>query len=514
VISLLLFLISAFFIGLSCQPPSLTVNAAVGMASALFFSYLIEKREFALWISICFGFILTATQFHWVGTVFQGFTNSSTVFSFLFACCVYLLASFQFLLVAWLYRCFQRSALRSYALSLPVAWTIAELAYPKFITWYHGSTQIAIIPLAQLAALGGPALVSFVVFWWASLLVKIFFTPQEHRLNKQALGICFGISFIVVFIFGFYNLNNVKLIQAGEKKIRVALVQPNLNQRFDFTRLRLAPRVQRLKELTSAVVEKNGADIDLVIWPESAVGYSIYSNEKAIALSDPRFPLPHIEVPLLFGGQTQIGRKYTKNTEYYNSAYLLSPQGRLLDVYHKQVLFPFSERVPLSGIFPKLRKVFKPISNYREGEGADVSSIVVGDKIVAVRICFEDILPNLFRANVVNDEAQLLVSLSNDGWFSESAAVYQHHLLALWRAVENQRYLVRAGNNGMTELVDPTGRVLESIPLGMQTSFVTGEISLLNVQTFFSRFGFVGLWTLLGMLVILAFATGPKIYRK
>ena len=495
----LLFALCGAFMGLSCQPPSLILNAVIGTLSALIFSIAIARMPLTLGAGFCFGIGLTVVQFHWVASVFRLYLDSGLAGSVCFALIMFLLASFQFVLLSLFYSVLSRSALATWSLSLPVAWTLSELLFPKFIPWFHGSTLFALTPLIQVADLGGPPLLSFLLFWSCALTTALITTRRSDVVaaSRRVCLLLLALISATVLIYGKIRLHAMEEATRVAAKFNVVMVQPNLDPRVDFTAERLAARALRLQELTESALRTVGPKPDLVIWPESAVGATFYPEDVTLAPDDLRRPIRQLNVPLLFGGQVQLGKVYTPESEFFNSGLLLLPQGRLRPAYYKELLFPFAERIPLGVMFPGLGRLLKPVSNYRAGTDAETAAVKLGDVTIAVRICFEDIWPSLFRKNTARDGAQLLVSLSNDGWFAETAAMYQHHLLALWRAVENRRYLIRVGNNGISEIVDSSGRIIETLPPGEPAASSVIEVRLLDESTIFSRYGTLGTWLII-----------------
>lgn len=503
----------AVFIGLSCQPPSLAFNAILGISSALLLSYVLTKYPITIKSGICFGFVLSAVQFHWVASVFKLFTENSSLVSLLFAVTMYFVASFQFGIFAFLYKKLGKVRWLSPTLHLPLAWAVAELVYPKFIPWSQGATMIAVTPLIKIVDLGGLPLVTFMLFWLATLTTSLFQSPLDHPsfLNKIRLPNLALLTLLVITLWT-YSSYRTNLTQSEEQLVKtqnILIIQPNLNQDKDRDYDQLPRRAELLRKITRDAIQDATDNLqiepDLIFWPESAVGHTFYPEETWLAAVDPRHPEPKLDVPLIFGGQVQLGKVYNKNTKFHNAALVLYPDGRLDQAYYKEKLFPFSEETPLATIFPALERKFQPISNYEKGQSTNTNSIQIGSTIIGLRICFEDIWPHLFRKNVLKDNATLLVSLSNDGWFAETSAMYQHHLLALWRAVENNRYLVRVGNNGISELVSPSGEIVETLPPD-QIAFATfSKVPLLENKTLYTSYGQVVFIGIIFVIILIDF---------
>ena len=140
-------------------------------------------------------------------------------------------------------------------------------------------------------------------------------------------------------------------------------------------------------------------------------------------------------------------------------AKMLDPQGAVVLRYHKMRLVPFGEYVPIQSVLTLggrfSAKLVREVGEFTPGQEYAVGP-VDGHPISAF-ICYEAIFPDLVR-EFAGGGAQLLVNITNDGWYGRTSAPYQHFAMAKFRAVENERYLVRAANTGITAVVDPHGR--------------------------------------------------------
>jgi len=170
---------------------------------------------------------------------------------------------------------------------------------------------------------------------------------------------------------------------------------------------------------------------------------------------------------------------------YYNSAYLIAPDGAVHGRYDKVHLVPFGEYVPLKRWLPFLGKLVAQVGDFTRGRiGATVS---VKEAPMGVLICYESIFPYISRAAVLNG-AELLVNITNDAWYGRSSAPYQHFSLAVFRAVENRRGLVRAANTGISGFIDPVGRVLTATEL-FEDDTAVRPLPLIRQTTIYSRHG-------------------------
>jgi apolipoprotein N-acyltransferase len=145
----------------------------------------------------------------------------------------------------------------------------------------------------------------------------------------------------------------------------------------------------------------------------------------------------------------------------YNSAALVDPNGDLVGRYDKIHLVPFGEYVPFKNVFSFAGGLTKEVGDFSSGKSRD--PLDAGGKKLGVFICYESIFPDEIRHLAANG-AQVFVNISNDGWYGDSGAYAQHLKQARMRAVENERWLLRDTNTGVTASIDPYGRVVASVP--------------------------------------------------
>ena len=173
-----------------------------------------------------------------------------------------------------------------------------------------------------------------------------------------------------------------------------------------------------------------------------------------------------------------------------NSAFTLDPDGREVSRYDKIHLVPFGEYVPGWALPGLVRKITSDVGNFIPGSSYPVAQSPGGG--IGVFICYEAIIPQLAR-KLVAGGAGVLVNISNDAWYGDSAAAYQHLEMARLRAIENHRYLLRATNNGLTTLIDPYGRVREESPR-YQRLAMPAYFNFETRQTFYTAHGDVFAW--------------------
>jgi apolipoprotein N-acyltransferase len=268
-------------------------------------------------------------------------------------------------------------------------------------------------------------------------------------------------------------------------QIRVAAIQPNIPQNEKWDDSFAQSIVERLRDLT---VPALALQPELLLWPEASVPGGAFSSREAAdfvksfcADSDVNFLI----------GTSEFGPDGD-----FNSAALLNRRGARLQTYRKIHLVPFGEFIPFRHSFPLFAWITGDLvpGDFSAGSGFTILETERPAVKIAALICFEDTLGDLTR-RFVQRGAQLLVNLTNDGWFLESPAAEQHLANAVFRAVETRRPLLRCANTGVTCLVDTRGRVTHALRDGRGSHFTAGMLSAKvgvpdgSVQTFHTRHG-------------------------
>jgi apolipoprotein N-acyltransferase len=275
---------------------------------------------------------------------------------------------------------------------------------------------------------------------------------------------------------------------ASERTIKIGLVQPNIDQGQKWDDAYRRQTMDRYARLTKEVAPGSS----LLIWPEAATPF-LFEREVRYRLQVAT--LVHSQgVPLLFGSPAL--RYYTDGRPYLlNSAYLFSSDGDILGRYDKQHLVPFGEYIPLHRLLFFLDKLVEGIGDFAAGTIPTVLTVPESNRApgseagtkFGVVICFEVIFPNLVR-EFVRDGAEFMVTITNDAWFGDSVAPYQHFGMVVLRAVENRIAFARAANTGISGFIDPQGRVLTASSIFAE-AVMRGEIPLKRQRAFYTRYG-------------------------
>jgi apolipoprotein N-acyltransferase len=189
-------------------------------------------------------------------------------------------------------------------------------------------------------------------------------------------------------------------------------------------------------------------------------------------------------------------------------ARLYAPTGAVALRYHKMRLVPFGEYVPLSGLLETLgvKKLVQEVGDFVPGEAITLGR--AEGRTLGAFICYEAIFPDLVR-EFAQQGAELLVNITNDGWYGRTSAPYQHLAMARFRAVENGRPLLRAANTGITAIIDARGRVQRQTQLFERTVLVD-DVEVAVEDTFYARHGDVFGWLCCAVTLAMAIYGGAR----
>ncbi|MGE3538099.1 MAG: apolipoprotein N-acyltransferase [Candidatus Tectimicrobiota bacterium] len=378
-------------------------------------------------------------------------------------------------------------------LVLPACTYVAcDYLWPRVFPWYLGTLQLPALSFIQIADVTGVHGITFSIVVCSTVLaawLRSGAMPAERGRAGMVLALA-GL-LLVQWGYGQWRLPQIETAMQQAQPLRVALVQPNIGMYEKRGGIDREAQLDLQLALSYATLAQQPA---LVIWPESMYPFGV--PEQMQQLPWPQAPAGP---PLhwLIGALTYAGQGTAR--QVYNSVLLLGPEGHILGRYAKQQLLAFGEYIPLQQYLPFLRNISPTIGNLTAGTGGIVrlpNGVGLGPLV-----CYEDIVPHLAR-QAVQQGAQVLVNLTNDIWFGDTAAPYQHRTLAAFRAIENRVYLVRVTNTGLTSIIDAVGREQSVLPL-FQAEARVQTIQPLRVPTLYTRFGdwFAQLCSLIAFLV-------------
>jgi len=354
-------------------------------------------------------------------------------------------------------------------LSAPFLWVAIELARTRVsgFPWdLFGVTQVDNIHLTRIATVTGVYGLSFEILLVNVAVASAFLV---HRSRRKPLI--------------FASIGAIILLQAGRwltlppssADHNAVLVQQNLASggsdawTDDQTRSALAE--------FSALSLSSKQHPDLIVWPESPAPF--LTNDSAFR--EPMSNLARQANAWLVIGSIGIDNPHAM----FNSASVISPTGAWTARYSKMHLVPFGEYVPFASVFSFASGLTQAVGNFTPGTLHE--PLQAGDQKLGIFICYESIFPNEVR-QLAEQGADVLVNISNDGWYGDSGAWAQHLNQARMRAIENNRWLLRDTNTGLTASIDPYGRIVARLERKTRAA-LPAPYALTKVTTFYSRHG-------------------------
>jgi apolipoprotein N-acyltransferase len=372
----------------------------------------------------------------------------------------------------------------------PIIWVALEYLRSFFLSGFPwellGYSQYKELHLIQISDILGVYGVSFLILFANAavffLLLNIAkFDWNGVRITRRfaalALTLCVGLNGLN-WIYGAHRLAQVDKLSANAPSIQAAIVQGNIEQALKWDPAFQEATIDKYLRLSQSLVDRRP---ELIVWPETALPFHFLYDVPLTAKVQ--------EGVRRLGAYFLVGspsfERGSSRIDYYNSAYLIDPQGNVMGKYDKAHLVPFGEYVPLKRWLPFLGKLVEQVGDFSRGGIGETIGWTYGK--LGVLICYEGIFPEIAHTMVRNG-ANLLVNITNDAWYGRSSAPYQHFSMTVFRAIENRRALIRSANTGISGFVDPIGRILGKTALFSDAAEVR-RVPLMSTVSFYSRFG-------------------------
>jgi len=298
-------------------------------------------------------------------------------------------------------------------------------------------------------------------------------------------SILFTMMILVGLTYGAVRTTQVEEAMKAGKPIKVGMLQGNVEQDMKWKPENRDMILDDYAKLAQYVADQGA---ELIILPETAIprrqdrARPLHAEVSRYALETGKFVLTGVPSNKVREDRTDPRGEYRR----LNSAVLISPEGKAMDWYDKNKLVPFGEFIPKKHWLNKLAgKRVKGTLDFESG--GNYNLFYFPPAPFAVFICYEAVYPNIVR-RLNNLGAKFLVTITNDAWFGNTSAPYQHWSQVAIRAIENRRYIVRAANTGISGIIDPLGHTVKSTPLYRQTAEV-GTIYTMNIRTIYGQIG-------------------------
>jgi apolipoprotein N-acyltransferase len=373
-------------------------------------------------------------------------------------------------------------------------WVAVELARTRIsgFPWnLLGITQVGNIPLTRLATAAGVYGLSFEIALVNSAFAAAFLVPRANRRVLLAASVIATLLLQAGQWVGLPPIPTDHTAVLLQQNLAVAETDAWTKDYFDrtlaeFSNLSLHPTPTR--------------PADLIVWPESPAPFQA---------NDPIFRTAISQLAQQSHAWLLVGSIGVDSPQmFFNSASLVSPTGAWDGRYSKIHLVPFGEYVPFPSAFAFASGLTQAVGNFTRGTSR--VPLQAGDKKLGVFICYESIFPDEIR-QLTAQGAEVLVNISNDGWYGDSGAWAQHLNQARMRAVENNRWLLRDTNTGFTASIDPYGRVVAHLERKTRAA-LAAPYALTNVTTFYAQHGdwFAYLCAIISLGALVARFTLPQ----
>ncbi|MBZ5528189.1 MAG: apolipoprotein N-acyltransferase [Acidobacteriia bacterium] len=403
--------------------------------------------------------------------------------------------------LAWCVARMARGGAGRALLAAPFLWVVMEFAqgrvpaigFPWNLLGYAVSSNLALVQITALTGIYG---LSFLVMAFNALVVWVFAAADWRR------RIVFPTAGAAVILLAMIVLP--RFVPQAPAAHFARAVQLNFPEAWrtppDWYEINAAA----LAEIKRISVAPSAAAPDLVIWPESPTPFTFQDSQFAAMAAEIAV---RAKSPVLMSGvEWKAAEARTPGAAPrvvpFNSAVLYDAQGYRIFSYDKIHLVPFGEYEPFPLIHRVVRTLTEDVGGFSPGGEARVGRLP-GGRGFGVFICYESIFPGEVRRFAAGG-AELLVNISNDGWFGRSTAPEQHLRIARVRAVENRRWLLRVTNNGYTVSVDPYGRIVARLPVDAR---LAGDLpyDFRADETLYTRWGdwFAWLCALISAILVL-----------
>lgn len=468
--------------------PLINWNILVWVASLpLIMALASESRvSHGFWLGYVAGVVFLSGSCYWFVSVMQGYGNlNPAVAAGVLLLFVVVFSSFYGVFGLIETAVARRSSGAALVLS-PFLWVALELARTYLVTgfpWNLLGYAVRPAGLEQIASVTAVYGLSFLAIGTSALVA---WTVLEPRRVAHSMILALWVAALFVGNW---------LLEPPSPRTEpnlVLLVQPNIplgeaamDAWVPWTNP--APLESLVSDSVEAAHEAGATTTapPLIVWPETSAPF-LYGRDPVFrgALES---MAKQAGAYVISGTVTFLGQGPSRPQ---NSAVLLGPDGDLLLQYAKIHLVPFGEYVPWWAFPGKVGKITAEVGDFVPGKSVEVARTPEG--AIGIFICYEAIFPQLVRQFAAKG-AGVLVNISDDGWYGDSSAPFQHFEMARFRAIENGRFVLRGTNDGITAIIDPYGRVRKEIPR-KQFGILTGHFRYLTKKTFYTEYGDVFAW--------------------
>jgi len=477
----------------------------------LLFSLLGARARVAFFCGFLHGLIFVLTCVSWVAEVLAVHGGMSTAAGWAVLLLIATVWGCSIGLFAWMVQRLSQQGIGLALSGAPFLWIstevlrayLPEISFPWGLLGYPAAGNPAIVQLTTITGIYG---VSFVVAVFNSLLLWILAGPSQKRKTRLM-----AVAGVLVVFLAVQMIGPIFVPRAAAGHV-ARVVQPNFPENEQYVGDWYADHKADMVELEQLSLRRSSGaqQPDLLVWPEAPAPFSFQDPHFGPYISRLATEFQH---PVIVGiidwkPILESGRGVPRTALVpYNSAAMLNSIGQQAFIYDKIHLVPFGEYEPFPLIHQVVTSVSEEVGGFHKGKVRNVGRFSNGNTF-SVFICYEAIYAGEIR-RFANNGAQLLVNISNDGWFGKSEAAEQHLGMARVRAVENRRWLIRDTNSGITASVDPYGNVNRVMQRDTRDA-ADLPYDFRSDKTIYTRFGDWFAWMCVGVSAILVLLTFRK----
>lgn len=467
--------------------PTIDLYGIAWFALVPFLLSLYDKEPKQAFISgICFGMPYFFGTLYWIYHSINHYGNVSLLLSFAIVVllCIYL--SIYTGIFALLFSITIKNSKLPSMFIAPVFWIAMEYLRSYLFTGFPwssiGYTQYKLLTLIQIADITGIYGVSFLLVAINGAIADIYLIRKRIKdmplfpMLQTVVG--FSVLLVLILLTVIYGQWKMNQKIPGEP-IKVSIVQGNIEQdkKWDLSYQRSVINTYNNLSLKASVSSPS-----MIIWPETAIPFFFEKDElhtRELLLFQKR-----LNAYLLFG-TILCKDKGEKKPSFTNSIVLLDKSGNVAYKYDKIHLVPFGEYVPFQKVLFFVKKLSFGIGDYSKGNQYNKAVTPFG-RFAGV-VCYEIIFPGLVRKFFI-DGGDFIVNVTNDAWFGKTTGPYQHFSMAVFRAIENRKPIIRAANTGISGFIDSKGRIISKSKLFKQV-IITRYIKTDSTKSFYTKYG-------------------------
>jgi apolipoprotein N-acyltransferase len=477
----------------------------------LLFSLLGAQARVAFFCGFLHGLVFVVTCVSWVAEVLSVHGGMSVAAGWAVLLLIATVWGCSIGLYTWMV---QRLSLQGIGLALfgaPFLWIstevlrayLPEISFPWGLLGYPAAGNPALVQLTTITGIYG---ISFLIAVFNSLLVWIVASSLEKRKKRLVVVSAVLLILLGVQIFG------PRFVPTASASHVARVVQPNFPENEGYVGDWYADHKADMAELERLSLRPSTGpqQPDLLVWPEAPAPFSFQDPHFGPYISHLATEFRHpVMVGIIDWKPVLESGKGIPRTGLvpYNSAAMLNSIGQKTFTYDKIHLVPFGEYEPFPLIHQVVTSVSEEVGGFRKGTARNVGHLSNGNTF-SIFICYEAIYAGEIR-QFANNGAQLLINISNDGWFGKSAAAEQHLRMARVRAVENRRWLIRDTNSGITAAIDPYGNVTRVMHRDTRDA-ADLPYDFRTDKSVYTRFGDWFAWMCVGVSAILVLLTFRK----